>query len=415
MPRISAALSRFLAVFFALVSLSVAAGAQTSPGDPSDPYDKPYDCHHDCGGAEGETAPGRVLTTTGGRYEFIVIGAQGEAAQARAIIERNGGAVHRTSELSALRQTSQIATFPSMSARDRARAEIEESLRSSSLAQHNIYGFAQSARGPRLYAPGLIGDAAPGNCRLSRRVRIGMVDGPVNTDHPALPSARVHYETVTTSHRAPGANHGTAVAALIVGEDSTGVLSGFAQGAELFAVSAFDQTDAGEEASVEHIAQAIDRLIGHRVEIINLSISGPENTALARAISAAASRGVVMIGASGNDQRPSVAWPAAAPEVIAVTAVDAARRRFRRANTGTQVEFAAPGVDVYTARARGAGYVTGTSFAAPIVTALVARHMTHGARSLSAIRARLRGTVAPLGGAQRTAETGWGLVQSSGC
>ena len=139
-------------------------------------------------------------------------------------------------------------------------------------------------------------------------------------------------------------SHGTAVAALMVGEDASGALAGFARGARLFAISVFAERDDEEQASVDRIAMAIDRLVGHGVQLINMSLAGPENAALGRAVSAAAGRGVVLVAASGNERRSHVAWPAAAPEVIAVTAVDAARRRFRLANTGVEIEFAAPGV-----------------------------------------------------------------------
>lgn len=411
-----------------LTSFSLSASAQiTGPIDPGSPGSPGGGGYYDlsetgCYGSycSREIAPsqpnlGRILTTVGGRHEFIVIGPNSEAEAVRAIIEDVGGAIVRTNTLDALGQVSQIATFPSQAARDRAMAEIERLTPNSSLSGHHIYGFAQSARTPRLYAPALIGDAGAGRCRLSRPVRVGMVDGPVNVDHPSLAGANITVESVVSSNRMPSANHGTAVAALIVGQDDAGVLSGFAQGARLFAVSAFAQRDTGEEAGVEQIAEAIDRLVGRGVDVINLSIAGPQNLALGRAVTAAAERGVVMVAASGNNQRPNVAWPAAAPEVIAVTAIDAARRRFRRANTGTQVEFAAPGVDVYTARANGAGYMTGTSFAAPIVTALAARHIAQGAGNMDAVRTRLRSGVETLGAGQRNTEFGWGLVQSGGC
>lgn len=122
-----------------------------------------------------------------------------------------------------------------------------------------------------------------------------------------------------------------------------------------------------------------------------------------------------MVGAAGNDGVAQVAWPAEAPEVIAVTAVDALRRRYRLANTGGAIAIAAPGVDGYVARARGGGYGSGTSFAAPIVTALLAREMARGTASPAAVRAHRRGPALALGRAGRTVEFGWGLAQAGGC
>lgn len=356
----------------------------------------------------------RVAVAEGGRYEWVVIGPTGEADAVRAAIEAAGGQVLRSGDLDALGQSTVIAVFPSEASRRAAEEALARLAPASSLAVHHLFHFAQ-ARQPRIYAPALIGEDQPGRCRVARPVTIGMIDGPINPDHPALAGVSVTYESLVENRRQPSADHGTAVAVLMVGEDPTGLLAGFARGARLHAISVFNQTEEEEETTVERIGQAIDRLAGRGVRLINLSLAGPQNAAMAQLVSAAAARGVVLVAASGNERRPAVAWPAAAPEVIAVTAVDAQRRRFRLANTGAELEFAAPGVDIYAARTRGAGYTSGTSFAAPIVTALAARHMAEGASSLSAVRAALRASVETLGPGTRNADFGWGLVRSGGC
>lgn len=414
--RLRVLLIALAVLLLAAPMVSALEGGYESPGNPNYHY-LDVDPGHVPTGVPGEGQPIRVQTTDGGRYEWIVVGPAGEAdAVLQAILEA-GGTVIRTQTLGALGETGQIATFPSRAARDLARQLIEANAPNSSLALHHLYGFAQAGpgRAARVYAPELIGDEAPGRCRAGAGVTIGMIDGPVNTEHPALRGVNVTFETLVPQGPVPRADHGTAVAVLLVGEDPSGALAGFARGAQLYAISVFSERETLEEASVERIATAIDRLVGHGVHLINLSLAGPPNEALGRAIAAAAARGVVMVAASGNDRRPVVAWPAAAPEVIAVTAVDAARRRFRMANTGVELEFSAPGVDIYAARARGAGYVSGTSFAAPIVTALAARLMTQGRTSTGAIRAALRDGVEPLGPGARNTDFGYGLVRSGGC
>lgn len=396
-------------------------GAPSVPGYPSFPADThgEYGCQVECGepsllgGGDGGVV--RVVRGEGARFEYVVIGPAGQAEAVRRAIEAAGGRISRSFSMNGLGQMTTIATFSNPAARERARALIAQRAPDSALAPHHLFGFAQSRRSPRVYAPQLIGDAGPGGCRLSRPVTIGMIDGPVNIDHPSLSGAQITYESLVSPNTLPSANHGTAIAALLVGEDPDGALSGFARGARLHAIAVFSRREGGEEASVQRIVQAIDRLVQSGVRVINLSIAGPENQALNRALAAAAARGVVLVGASGNDRRPQVSWPAASDYVIAVTAVDAARRRFRMANTGEQIEFAAPGVDVYAARARGGGYVSGTSFAAPIVTALAARQMARGVRSSDTVRARLRAQVEPLGTGLRDTEFGWGLVRADGC
>ena len=413
---------RFRALLIALAVLLLAAPMVSAQEGGYEPEYPNYPYHDESPGngpigLPGQGRPMRVQTTEGGLYEWIVVGPAAEAEAVLQAIRDAGGTVIRTQALGALGEVEQIATFPSQDARDLARQLIEANAPNSSLALHHLYGFAQAGpgRAARVYAPELIGDAAPGRCRAGAGVTIGMIDGPVNTEHPALRGVNVTFETLVPHRSVPQADHGTAVAVLLVGEDPSGALAGFARGAQLYAISVFAERETEEEASVERIATAIDRLVGHGVHLINLSLAGPPNEALGRAIAAAAARGVVMVAASGNERRPVVAWPAAAPEVIAVTAVDAARRRFRMANTGVELEFSAPGVDIYAARARGAGYVSGTSFAAPIVTALAARLMTQGRTSTEAIRAALRDGVEPLGPGARNTDFGYGLVRSGGC
>lgn len=409
---------RSLLTAAAVALCATAAQALVTGTDPNDPYGNDdgsgYGSEPDGFTVADVGLPIRVRIAPGGRFEWVVIGPTGQSDAVRRAIEAAGGTVIRSTTLGALRQTTLIATFLTEVDRQAAVRAIAEVAPDSSLSPHHLFYFAQSSP-PRIYAPMLIGDAAPGDCRLVRPVTIGMIDGPVNTQHPALRGVDVTYETLSTGNRQPGADHGTAVAVLMVGEDPSGLLAGFARGARLHAISVFSQSDEREETTVEAIAAAIDRLAGQGVRLINLSLAGPENPALGRAVAAASARGVVMVAASGNEARPVVAWPAAAPEVIAVTAVDARRRRFSRANTGADIEFSAPGVDVYTARARGAGYVSGTSFAAPIVTALAARHMARGAGSAAALRAVLRDGVETLGPGTRNTDFGYGLVRSGGC
>jgi subtilisin family serine protease len=108
--------------------------------------------------------------------------------------------------------------------------------------------------------------------------------------------------------------------------------------------------------------------------VINMSMSGPSDELLQRAIVDMSARGVVFVAAAGNggpNAPPS--YPAAYEQVIAVTAVDKNLRSYNLANHGDYIDVAAPGVDVWTAMPGVLeGYQSGTSFAAPHVTAIVA-------------------------------------------
>ena len=398
----------------ALLTLGMGGGAQAQSTPGPDQIDPCYDGGCGESGLDPFNRPVRVIFGAGGRYEFVTVGPAGDAEAVRAAILEVGGRIERESSLGALGQFSLVATFPSEAARQRAQELIAARTPRSALSPHHAYFYAQVGA-PRLYAAGLIGDSAPGGCRVSRALTVGIIDGPVNAAHPALAGVDLRQDSLVPAGEVVDASHGTGVAALIAGQDDVGAVQGFAQGVRLHAVSVFGRGQDDVQTGVERIVQALDLLAASGVRLVNMSFAGPENAALANALEAAHARGMVMIAASGNNRRAEVAWPAAAPEVIAVTAVDAARRLFRMANTGAEIELSAPGVDVYTARASGASYVTGTSFAAPIVTALAAREMAAGIRSPEALRSRLRGRAEPLEGTGRSARFGFGLVQGGGC
>ena len=283
-----------------------------------------------------------------------------------------------------------------------------------SLDFHALYGYAKGP--PRLYAAALIGQPDSPDCVLPPDIRIGQIDGPVETDHPALRDTGViSHSVLDESDPPPGKDHGTAVAALLVGQDASGALVGFATGAQLFAASAFSRTGASESSDVERIGAALDWLAGNRVRLINMSFAGPVNLAFADLLDATAGQGTILIAAAGNGGRAQAVYPAAAAPVIGVTAVDAALKLYRLANTGAYIEFAAPGVDLYVASQKGGGYSSGTSYAAPILSGLATRLVAQGVTSADDIRLRLQEQSVDLGDSGRDLAFGWGMVKASGC
>jgi subtilisin family serine protease len=144
-----------------------------------------------------------------------------------------------------------------------------------------------------------------------------------------------------------------------------------------------------------------------------MSLSGPPNAVLQAAITRATQAGHVIVAAVGNagPAAPPL-YPAAYPEVLAVTAVDSARRIYRRANRGVHVEFSAPGVDVPAAAAQGIAAYSGTSFASPYVAALTALdHRRPDQQAATQIRQSLRTNAIDLGVPGRDAIYGFGLAR----
>lgn len=204
---------------------------------------------------------------------------------------------------------------------------------------------------------------------------IAMIDTAVDLQHPALTGTDINIVPLRAADRRPSASrHGTAVASMLVGKEG-GPAPGLAPAARLVAVDAFHRDAAGNDATdAFDLVRALDFLANQQVNVINLSLAGPDNPVLANMIALLIERGRTIVAAAGNDgPKAQPLFPAAYPGVIAVTAVDEAGRPWRRAAIGRHVAFAALGVDLSLAgRGGGAEAYTGTSFAAPVVSAMIA-------------------------------------------
>jgi hypothetical protein len=205
-------------------------------------------------------------------------------------------------------------------------------------------------------------------------VRVGMIDSRVDTAHPALSRSTIE----TRSFARPGAEapefHGTAIASIIAANSPE--YQGLAPHARVFAASVFELDGSrGEIASTVSLIRALDWLISSEVDVVNISLAGPPNRLLEKALARAASQNMVVMAAAGNGgpvARPM--YPAAYDSVVAITAVDAGKQVFRLANRGDYLALAAPGVDLRHAQS-GGGYAasSGTSFAVPFAVTAAAR------------------------------------------
>ena len=198
--------------------------------------------------------------------------------------------------------------------------------------------------------------------------RVGMIDSGVDSTHPALALSRVQ-QSGCGGHVLPAA-HGTAVASLIAGSAEN--FRGALPGAPLIAVDVYCAEVTG--GSTDRVVLAFATLTRAGVAVINVSLVGPRNAALARVVAAVQERGVLVVAAVGNDgpAAPPL-YPAALPGVIAVTGVDAHDHVLPEAGRGSHVVFAAPGAELRAADLQhGYATVRGTSYAAPIVAGLLA-------------------------------------------
>lgn len=234
--------------------------------------------------------------------------------------------------------------------------------------------------------------------------RLGMIDSGVDLAAPSLADERIVTESFVGEVSANARSHGTAVAQTLIGD-------GRLREGTLHAAVVFDdsRSDAGPSAST--LIRALDWLAQSQVELVNVSLAGPYNRALDRAVQRATDQGLLLVAAVGNEGPDSPPrYPAAFAEVIAVTAVDAALRIYDGAVMGAHVDFAAPGVDIYV-QADGQGrYVTGTSFASPFVVSIIASDPgLQGLSSAKRVRQSLAGRARDLGAPGRDETFGFGL------
>jgi subtilisin family serine protease len=206
--------------------------------------------------------------------------------------------------------------------------------------------------------------------------------------------------------------HGTGIAGAIA---SHARLMGVAPGASILAVRAFGPTDKGAESTSFLILKSIEWAAEQGARVINMSFAGPHDPAIGRLLAAARAKGIVLIAAAGNaGPKSPPLFPAADPNVIAVTATDANDRLFSASNRGRHIAIAAPGVDILLP-APGASYqvTSGTSFAAAHVSGVAALLLERRPElPPEGVRRILQATARDLGPRGRDDQFGFGLADA---
>ncbi len=249
-------------------------------------------------------------------------------------------------------------------------------------------------------------DLATGN-----HVLVAVIDTGIDLQHPELHGAIAAGFDAIGGDRAPH-RHGTAMASAIVAH---GRLMGVAPAAHILSVRAFDGEEAGAHSTTTRLVDSLQWTASSAARVVNMSFTGPADPAIHEAIAAARRKGMVLIAAAGNDgpQAPPD-YPAAYPEVIAVTATDSDDHLLKVANHGPYVAVAAPGVEIFVATPNaGYGYTSGTSIATAHVSGLAALLLERNPRlTPDAVQAILTGTARDLGPKGRDDEFGAGLVDA---
>ena len=201
-------------------------------------------------------------------------------------------------------------------------------------------------------------------------VTIAVIDSGIDVKHPELANSVADSFDALGSKEGPHV-HGTGIAGAIVAHAR---LMGSAPEARLLAIRAFGAASKGAESTSYVILKGLDYAAEHGAQIINMSFAGPKDPLIERGIAATAARGILMVAAAGNAGAKSPPlYPAANPNVIAVSGTDAQEKLFAASNRGNHIAIAAPGADIFLPAPDEKYQITsGTSFSAAYVSGVAA-------------------------------------------
>lgn len=248
-------------------------------------------------------------------------------------------------------------------------------------------------------------------------VQIAIVDSGIDVSHPEFRGRLLSGQNYVSPGEPPDDDygHGTHVAGLIgaVANNATGI-AGVAPRVRIDPRKVLNSVGSG---SIVDVAAAIRDATDDGADIINLSLeTSAPNVVMEAAVEYAFNRGVLLIAATGNSGFPTVSWPAAYSEAMAIASTTYNDRRASYSNAGPEVEIAAPGGernqsmlstwpggvrcrDINAAPAQ-SDYCTseGTSMAAAVASGAAAmiKSLRPGL-SMAQIRQLLRDTAYPVG------------------
>lgn len=198
--------------------------------------------------------------------------------------------------------------------------------------------------------------------------KVALLDSAPDAAHRDLAGVRV--VPLPGGGRPAAGTHGSLLAGIVraVADNGFGI-AGLAPAAELVGVAVCRPRDASatDECRLLEILRGVDVAWEEQAQVLNLSLVGPPNPLLRRAMDRMDELGPIVVAAAGNEGVSEPRYPAAYPSVIGVGAVDRSGVLSARSNRGPWVELLAPGVEIVST-------VPGGSFAFGDGTSLAAAH-----------------------------------------
>lgn len=238
-------------------------------------------------------------------------------------------------------------------------------------------------------------------------VKVAILDTGIDQDHEDLAAKIVANQNFTTSSTANDLyGHGTHVAGTVAAATNNNLgVAGVGYNTSLMNVKVLDDAGSG---SYSGIANGIIWATDNGAKVINMSLGGSSGSStLQNAVNYAASRGVVVVAAAGNNGNTARSYPGYYSNAIAVAATDAGDAKASFSTYGSWVDVAAPGVNVYSTMPNHSnqigpqnyGTLSGTSMATPHTAGLAALIWATGICSTNAcVRSQIESTADKISG-----------------
>ena len=202
-----------------------------------------------------------------------------------------------------------------------------------------------------------------------RGVRVAVIDSGISARHPDLAGQVIVSRNFVDGQKPANELHGTGVAGIIAARADNHIgIAGVAPQARILGLRACWQSGRSPESPTVcdsfSLVKALYFAIEEKSDVINLSLSGPEDRLIHQLIDIGISRGIDVVAAVDSG-RPDGGFPASVPGVIAVSNMSLA--------PALGQVYTAPGRDVPTTEPGGRWFlVNGSSYSAAHVSGLMA-------------------------------------------
>ena len=255
-------------------------------------------------------------------------------------------------------------------------------------------------------------DVAHDNAETGAGADVAIIDTGIDSMHADLQAnlgeGRAFTGGIESSNWHDDNGHGTHCAGIADAIDNDTGVVGVSTEATLHAVKVLTASGSGTTSDV---AAGIEYVGEKGWDVGSLSLGGGGSTqTLKDAVEYAAKQGVLLVAAAGNSGpcTDCVGYPAAYPEVVAVSSTNENDGLSNFSSQGPEVEIAAPGSNIYSTYTGGSyNTLSGTSMACPHVSGAGGQLMANGYTRGEA-RSQLKSTAEDVGLGSN--ESGSGLL-----